>query len=63
MEQRPAKAGSAGKPGCFAGSAVESLAPIGAQTELGDLEEQHDTINPRLNIIFKSESTERAEVE
>jgi hypothetical protein len=44
---------------------VDSLAPIGAQTELEDLtrREKHDTINPRLNIIFQSESTERAEVE
>jgi hypothetical protein len=44
---------------------MDSLAPIGAQTELEDLtrKEQHDTINPRLNIIFQSESTERTEVE
>jgi hypothetical protein len=44
---------------------VDSLAPIGAQSELEDLTrpEQHDTINPRLNIIFQSESTERTEVE
>ncbi len=40
---------------------MDSLAPIGAQTKLEDLtrKEQHDTINPRLNIIFQSESTER----
>jgi len=44
---------------------VDSLAPIGAQTELEDLTrpEQHDTINPRLNIIFQSENTERTDVE
>jgi hypothetical protein len=44
---------------------MDSLAPIGAQTELEDLTrpEQHDTINPRLNIIFQSESTERTDVE
>ena len=43
---------------------MDSLAPIGAQTELEDLTrpEQHDTINPRLNIIFQSEGTERTEV-
>ncbi len=43
---------------------MDSLAPIGAQAELEDLTrpEQHDTINPRLNIIFQSESTERTEV-
>ena len=44
---------------------MDSLAPIGAQTELEDLtrRKKHDTINPRLNIIFQSKSTERAEVE
>jgi hypothetical protein len=43
---------------------MDSLAPIGAQTELEDLTrpEQHDTINPRLNIIFQSD-TERTDVE
>ncbi len=43
---------------------MDSLAPIGAKTlEDLTLQEQHDTINPRLNIIFQSESTERIEVE
>ena len=44
---------------------MDSLAPIGAQTELEDLTrpEQHDTINPRLNIIFQSENTERTNIE